>query len=172
MRKFLLPLLFMLLFIAESLFVQFLPADVLGQNRILAPRFLFSGLLLLTIFVGRKQGIIYAAIFGLIFDIVYIEIIGIYLFLFPFVAYLISKIMHVLQANMIVAFVVSVFGIALLEVGVYEMDYLIHVTNLEFIDFLNLRLYPTLILNAAFLLIFIFPLKRYFEKYADALRDE
>ncbi|AZU63496.1 rod shape-determining protein MreD [Neobacillus mesonae] len=172
MRKFLLPLLFILLFIAESLFVQFLPGDFFGGNRILAPRFLFSALLLLTIFVGRKKGIIYAAIFGLIFDIVYIEIIGIYLFLFPFVAYVISKIMHVLQANIIVAYFVSILGIALLEIGVYEMDYLIHVTNLDFLDFLNLRLYPTLILNAAFLLIFIYPLKRYFEKYAEALRDE
>ncbi|MCM3568402.1 rod shape-determining protein MreD [Neobacillus mesonae] len=172
MKKFLLPLLFAFLFIAESLFVQFLPADFFGQNRILAPRFLFSSLLLLTIFVGRKQGIIYAAVFGLIFDIVYIEIIGIYFFLFPFVAYLISKIMHVLQANMIVAFFVSMIGVALLEIGVYEMDYLIHVTSLDFLDFLNLRLYSTLILNAAFLLIFIYPLKRFFEKYGGGLKGE
>ena len=172
MKKFLLPLLLLLFFIAESLFVQFLPADLFGEDRIAAPRFLFSALLLLTIFVGRKQGIIYAAVFGLIFDIVYIEIIGIYLFLFPFVAYLISKMMHVLQANMIIAFLVSVIGVALLEVGVYEMDYLIHITNLDFVSFLNMRLYPTLLLNAVFLLLASYPLKRFFENYAKALRDE
>ncbi len=172
MKKFLLPLLFLLLFIAESLFVQFLPADFFGQNRTLAPRFLFSALLLLTIFVGRKQGILYAAIFGLLFDIVYIEIIGIYLFLFPFITYIVSKIMHVLQANIIVAFFVSILGIALLEIGVYEMYYLIHVTNLDFVSFLKLRLYPVLLLNAVFLLIFIYPLKRYFEKVAETLRGE
>lgn len=172
MKKFLLPLLFLFLFIFESLFIQFLPGDFLGHNRIFVPRFLFCAVLLLTIFVGRKPGMIYAAILGLVFDIVYIEIIGIYLFLFPFVIYLISKIMHVLQANLIVAFLVTLIGVGLLEFGVFAMDLLIHVTNLDILSFLNLRLYPTLMLNAVFLLIFIYPLKRFMEKYAILGRDE
>ncbi|WP_042354919.1 rod shape-determining protein MreD [Bacillus rubiinfantis] len=172
MNKFLLPLLFLCLFIIESLFVQFLPGDLFGHTRIAAPRFLFSTLLLLAIFVGRKQAIMYAAIFGFIFDIVYVEILGIYLFLFPFITYLISKIMHVLQANLIVSFFVSLLGVALLEVGVYEMNYLIHVTDLDFLSFVNIRLYPTLLLNAGFLLFACYPLKRVFDKIAVGLRDE
>lgn len=172
MKKFLLPLLFLFLFIGESLFVQYLPAGVFGQNRIGAPHFLFASLLFLTIFVGKKHGIIYAAIFGLLFDIVYIEIIGIYLFLFPFISYLVAKIMQTMQANIIIAFLVSIFGIALLEVGVYEMNHLIHVTNLDFMSFINLRFYPTIILNAAFIIILGYPLKWIFEKHARALRAE
>ncbi|MFZ7945550.1 rod shape-determining protein MreD [Neobacillus sp. 19] len=172
MKKFLLPLLFLFLFILESLFVQYSPAEMFGRNRIIAPHFLFAALLFLTIYVGKKQGIIYGAIFGLLFDIVYIEIIGIYLFLYPFVCYLISKIMHIMQTNFLIAFIVSLFGIALLEVGVYEMDHLIHVTNLDFKSFINLRFYPTLILNAIFLVIAGYPFKRLFEKHAEAQRSE
>ncbi|ETI69675.1 rod shape-determining protein MreD [Neobacillus vireti] len=172
MKKFLLPLLFLFLFLVESLFVQYLPEDAFGHNRILVPHFLFAAILFLTIFVGKKQGIIYAAIFGLLFDIVYVEIIGIYLFIYPFISYVISKIMQILQTNMIIAFLASVFGMALLEVGVYEMNHLIHVTNLDFMSFVNLRLYPTLILNAAFIVIAGYPLKRLFEKHAEALRVE
>lgn len=154
------------------MFAQYAPPEVFGDNYILAPRFLFGGILFLAIYAGRKYGIIYAAIFGLLFDIVWIEIIGIYLFLFPFITYLISKIMHVLQTNIIVAFLVSLMGIALLELGVYEMDFLIHITTLEFISFIKMRFYPTLILNAVFLLIAAYPLKRYFESVAQSLRDE
>ena len=172
MKKFLLPLLFLFLFLLESLFAQYTPHEVFGHSYILAPHFLFAGILFLTIYAGRKYGIIYAAIFGLLFDIVWIEIIGIYFFLFPFIAYLISKIMHVLQTNIIVAFLVSLVGIALLELGVYEMDFLIHITTLEFMSFLEMRLYPSLILNAAFLLIASYPLKRHFESFAESLRDE
>ncbi|WHY84872.1 rod shape-determining protein MreD [Neobacillus novalis] len=172
MKKFLLPLLFLFLFLLESLFVQYLPENVFGRNRILVPHFLFAAILFLTIFVGKKQGIIYAAIFGLLFDIVYVEIIGIYLFVYPFISYLVSKIMQILQTNMIIAFLVSIFGIALLEVGVYEMNHLIHVTNVDFMSFINLRFYPTLILNAAFIIIAGYPLKRLFEKHAEALRVE
>jgi rod shape-determining protein MreD len=171
-KKVLLPLLFLCLFLLESLFVQFIPAEVFGRNYILVPHFLFAGILFLTIYAGRKYGIIYAAIFGLLFDIVWIEIIGIYFFLFPFIAYLISKIMHVLQTNIIVAFFVSLGGIALLEIGVYEMDFLIHVTTLEFMSFIRLRFYPSLIVNAIFILIAAYPLKRHFEKFEESLRDE
>jgi len=171
-KKFLLPLLFLFLFILESLFVQYVPTDLLGENKIIAPHFLFAALLFLTIFVSRKQGIIYAAIFGLLFDIVYIEIIGIYLFLFPFIAYLVSKILNILQNNFMVAILITIVGIALLEVGVYEMDHLIHVTDMDFMSFLHLRFYPTLILNALFVIIAGYPLKRLFEKHMDAMRAE
>ncbi|WP_342432462.1 rod shape-determining protein MreD [Neobacillus sp. FSL H8-0543] len=172
MKKFLLPLLFLFLFILESLFVQYIPPVMFGQNYILVPHFLFVGILFLTIYAGRKYGIIYGAIFGLVFDIVWIEIIGIYFFLFPFVAYLVSKIMHLLQNHVVIAFLVSLVGIALLELGVYEMDFLIHVTNLEFMSFIRMRLYPSLILNAVFIIIAAYPLKRHFEKFADSLRDD
>lgn len=172
MRKILLPLLFIFLFILESIFAQYIPPEVFGKSYILVPHFLFAGILFFTIYAGRKYGIIYAAIFGLLFDIVWIEIIGIYFFLFPFITYLVSKIMHVLQTNIIVAFFVSLLGIALLEIGVYEMYFLIDITNLEFISFFELRFYSTLILNAVFLIIAAYPLKRHFEKFAESLRDE
>lgn len=66
MKKILLPLLFVCLFLVESLFVEYLPDQVFGQNWILVPRFLFSTLIFLTIYTGKKQGILYAAIFGLV----------------------------------------------------------------------------------------------------------
>nr|WP_263325562.1 rod shape-determining protein MreD [Neobacillus sp. Marseille-Q6967] len=172
MRKVLLPLLFIFLFIVESLFAQYAPSKVWGYDYILVPHFLFAGILFLAIYAGRRYGIIYATIFGLLFDIVWIEVIGIYFFLFPFITYLISKLMHVLQTNIIVAFFVSLLGISLLEMGVYEMDFLIHITNMEFLSFIEMRFYPSLVLNALFLLFAAYPLKRHFEKFVQSLRDE
>ncbi|NHC39492.1 rod shape-determining protein MreD [Bacillus sp. MM2020_1] len=172
MRKFILPLLFLFLFILESLFVEFLPAKIFGFERIFVPHFLFIALLFLTIFVGKKHGIIYAAIFGLLFDIVYVEIIGIYFFLYPFISYLIYKLLQVWQANLITAFLAALIGISLLEIGVYEMNFLIHVTDLDFMGFINLRFYPTLLLNAAITLIAAYPLKWLFEKHSEAMRSE
>lgn len=163
---------FLFLFILESLVVEFLPAKIFGFERIFVPHFLFTALLFLTIFVGKKHGIIYAAIFGLLFDIVYVEIIGIYFFLYPFISYLIYKLLQVLQANIITAFLAALLGISLLEVGVYEMNFLIHVTDLDFMGFLNLRFYPTLLLNAAITLIAAYPLKWLFEKHSEAMRAE
>lgn len=172
MRKFLLPLLFLLLFIIESLFVEYLPEKVFGFERIFVPHFLFIAILFLTIFVGKKHGIIFAAIFGLLFDVVYVEIIGIYLFLYPFISYLIYKLLQVLQANIITSFLAALLGVSLLEIGVYEMNYLIHITDLDFIGYMNLRFYPTLILNAVFTLIAAYPLKWLFEKHSEAIKAD
>jgi rod shape-determining protein MreD len=170
-KKFLLPLMLFFLFILESIFVQYLPANVFGQDNILVPHFLIAAILLVTIYISRKQGIIYAMIFGLLYDIVYVEIIGINLFLFPFVTYIVSKIMNVMQTHIITAFLVSLVGIAFLEIGIYEMNSLIHITSIDFMSFLKFRFYPTLLLNTVFLLLAIYPLKRQFEKYAEALDE-
>ncbi|PLR93721.1 rod shape-determining protein MreD [Bacillus sp. T33-2] len=172
MNRFLLPVLFGFLFILESLFVELLPAELFNSDRILVPHFLMAGLLLLTIYGSFKHGIIYAFVFGLLFDIVYTEVIGIYLFVFPLMSYIFARIMKILQVNILIVSVISLFVIALLEVAVYEMNYLINVTDLDFKTFATIRLFPTLILNLAFIIIAVFPLKRQFEKFAEALRND
>lgn len=164
MRKFFLPIILSFLFILESIFVE-LFSNVLSKSEwILVPRFLIVACILLTIYGSKKQGIIYGLIFGLLFDIVYTEILGIYLFMFPIVAYLVSQFMRILQANVFITCLVTTIGVALLELGVYEMNFLIKITDMDFTTFAYNRLFPTLILNLAFTIIVIYPLKRFFEK--------
>jgi rod shape-determining protein MreD len=160
---------FILFFIVESLFVELFPVRFLTEGHIIVPRFLLAGILLLTIYGTKKQGIWYGLLFGLIFDIVYTEVIGIYLFMFPLTAYFVSKLMKILQSNIIIATLVVLLGIAVLEVLVYEMNYLIHITGMPFSQFVNMRLLPTLIINFIFLIIFVYPLKKQFEKISEQI---
>lgn len=172
MKRLLLPFVFLTFFILESIFVELLPAELFRSTRILVPHFLIVAILFLTVYASRNLGIIYAFVFGLLFDIVYTEIIGIYLFMFPLVAYIISKIMKVFHSNIIIVTIVSMVGVALLELGVYELNFLIKLTDMDFSTFINLRLFPTIILNIAFAIIFAYPLKRQFEKYASEMINE
>jgi rod shape-determining protein MreD len=169
-RKFFPALLFLILFIFESLFVQYLPRDIFGSQRILAPRFLMIAILFLTIYGSTKQGILYGFLFGLLFDIVFTEILGIYLFLFPLIAYLISGLMKILQVNIFTVSFASLIGTTLLEILAFEMNKLIGITSIDFSSFLSLRLIPTLILNLFFIMIAAYPLKRNFEKFSEFLR--
>ncbi|WP_071460268.1 rod shape-determining protein MreD [Bacillus massilinigeriensis] len=172
MKRLGLPLLFVFLFILESLFVEFLPAELFHSARVMVPRFLLAAILFLTVYGNEKKGIIYGFIFGLLFDMVYTEILGVYLVLFPLLAYIFSNVMKILQTNVVVVSAVSLLGIALLEVGVYEMNLLIHITDMDFSSFASVRLFPTLVLNMAFLVLAALPFKSQFEKYADFLRNE
>lgn len=170
MKKFLLPLLFLLLFIFESLFVQLLPKSLIEGPTIIAPHFLLVAILLLTIYGSEKHGILYGMAFGFLFDIVYTEILGIYLFLFPLIAYFISKIMKVLQVNLFTSSLVSILGVALLEICSFEMNKLIGITNSDFMSYLSMRFSPTLLLNTIFIILVVYPLKWQFEKFAEQLR--
>ncbi|KAB2334076.1 rod shape-determining protein MreD [Bacillus mesophilum] len=171
MRKYLLPFLFLFLFVFESIFVQYLPTEMFGSDRITVPRFLIISILFLTVFSSRKYGIIYGVIFGLLFDIVYTGVIGIYLFSFPILAYLMSKLMRILQTNIVMVSLASLLLIVLLEIGVYEINVVINQTDLSFADFASLRLLPTVVLNSAFIIIASYPLKRHFEKFMASVSD-
>ncbi|RSD23306.1 rod shape-determining protein MreD [Mesobacillus subterraneus] len=172
MIRFLLPALFAFLFILESLFVELIPAELFNSDRILAPHFLMAGILFLTAYLSPKHGIIYGLIFGFLFDVVYTEIIGIYLFVFPFIAYLFANMIRVLQTNILVVSILSLAGIALLEIGVYQLMLLIKITDLDFSTYVKIRLVPTLILNLAFIILAAYPFKKQFEKASDRLRND
>lgn len=171
MKTFLLCLLIIFSFVFESVFVQLLP-ETINSSRLVVPHFLLVILILLTIYGKRNTGIMYSFIFGLLFDIVYTEILGIYLFMLPVVSYICSKLMKILQTNLVIVVFVTAIGVALLEFGVYEITYIIHRTDMDFISFLRVRLLPTLVLNIIFTILFCYPLKRYFEKYGDEIRND
>lgn len=172
MRKFLLPVLFITCFLLESVFIELLPEKYFHHENILVPHLVMIALVFLTIYGSRNLGLLYSFIFGLVYDVIYIEIIGIYLCMFPLMSYIISKIMKVLQNNLLIMTVVTLFGIALLELGVYEMNLLIHQTSMNFSTFAASRLLPTIVLNLVFILIFAYPFKRQFEKLAEQIRNE
>jgi len=122
--------------------------------------------MLLAIYNAPKIAIIYGFAFGLLFDIVYTEIIGVYLFLFPLTIYLVMKAMKVLMANALVVMIIIMAGISLLEAVIYKLNHFIHLTDLTFSEFAQMRLLPSLCLNLIFLVLAYYPLKRYFEKLA------
>lgn len=171
MRKLLLPLVLLGLFISESIFVQVTSPELFGSGNIAVPHFLIVSLLFLTIYGSKKHGVIYGLLFGLLFDIVYVEIIGIYLFLFPIIAYITTKLMKILQTNIVMASIIVLLGVALLEAGAYQMNFLINRTDMDFAAFLSLRLVPTLILNLIFIILAAYPFKRLYEKYAISLNE-
>ena len=110
-KKAFLPIIISLCFLFESVFVELLPAELFKSSTILVPHFLMVAIIFVTIYISPKHGIMYGFIFGILFDIVYTEIIGIYLFMFPLVAYITSWIMRILQTNIILVSLVAILGV-------------------------------------------------------------
>jgi len=158
MSKYVLPLLLSLLFILENIYVSNVSPTLLGEKGIIVPHFLFFGLLFMTLYYNPKKALIYGVIFGVIYDIVYTEIIGIYLAAFPLFIFLISQAMKILYANLFIRSILVLIWTIALEYLVYGLNILFGYTNMLNSYFINHRLFPTLLLNALFILIFAFPL--------------
>ncbi|MCD7032925.1 rod shape-determining protein MreD [Metabacillus sp. GX 13764] len=161
MKRFLLPFFIFLLFIAESIYADLVHLPFLSDQLIFVPRFSFLAILFICAFFNRNTAILYGAIFGLLYDIVYTEVLGIYLFSFPLLVYLMSKGLKALHNNVLVVIFLSLVAVTLLEFFVYGIQELIQALPMTLNDFVTLRLIPTLALNLAAGLVLVYPIKSF-----------
>ncbi|KOO46970.1 rod shape-determining protein MreD [Priestia koreensis] len=159
-----LPILVSVVFILESLFTNFIAVLPSLQEWILSPRFLLIILVFMVSYINLKQGMIYGIIFGMLYDIAFTDVLGVYMFGFPVICFIMTKFLKILQNNIIVVSFISLLAVALLEFYVYSINLTVHLTHMGMTDFLHIRFYPTMILNAIFIIIFAFPMQKRFQK--------
>ena len=90
MIRFIIPLIAVILFFLEPVFSLFSPVSIADVSYTLVPRFVIVYLIFITVYYRRKQAMIYGIILGLLYDMYYIDIIGVYTFLYPVICYLFS----------------------------------------------------------------------------------
>lgn len=172
MRKWLFPVLAILCFIFESIFVQMIPTQIFEMEHILVPRFTIIIIIIITMFSKISTGMAYGFVLGLLYDLMYTNLIGVYMFAYTFLAYLVAIIMKALPINTLTLSIVSIFTISLLDFFVYGIQLLIKATQIPIDDFITIRLLPTLILNLTFVIIFYILLRKHFFLILDTNKDE
>jgi rod shape-determining protein MreD len=171
MKKILLPFLIYLAFISESSLMQaFLPHEN-GMEWQFIPRFSMVMILFIAMYLNTTYGLLYGLAFGLLTDLLYTDIIGVYLFSMAATAYITSVFSRYLFGNLIVTLLLSVVGVAILEFFVYGLNSLIGISN-QMIDlFLYKRLLPTLILNGFFAILIYYPYVKQLNQVKDTLKE-
>ncbi|HDR4570897.1 MULTISPECIES: rod shape-determining protein MreD [Bacillus cereus group] len=171
LKRAILPLLLLFFFLFENMFATFVPTELFWKNSIAVPHFFMIILCFITVYYGPLQGVYYGLLFGFLFDIVYTELVGVYIFAYPILAYLVYSTMRILQLNLFIVSFIVLAGIVALEYYVYGFLSLlgrIHVpANIFFTD----RLLATVLLNGIFLLIVCFPLRRYLVRLSKAMEE-
>lgn len=151
--RLLLPAVAVLLFLIEPVFALFSPIEISDRIIYLVPRFLFMYLLFLAVYYDRKKSILYGVIFGLLYDVFYIDIIGLYAVLYPLFCLFISWVVKYIQQSLLIVTILTVFFVALLEFVIYEFFLLISFTSIGMESFLLSRLVPTIFANLLFLIL-------------------
>ncbi len=164
MTRFLIPIVAIALFFAETTFSLFSPIEMQNQVIYLVPRFLILFLIFFAIYYDRKKAMIYGLIFGLLNDIIYIDIIGLYTVLYPVICFIAGSTVKYIHQHLVVTSTVALLLIAVLEVVMYGFFVLIGViTDVTFTEFLNTRLLPTMIANVIFVVLLGWAFKYLFE---------
>ncbi|HEY4624108.1 MAG TPA: rod shape-determining protein MreD [Solibacillus sp.] len=148
-----------LLFLVESEFAMFSPLQWNDSTYYLIPRFLILYLIFLAIYYSRKKAMIYGLIFGLCFDVFYINIIGLYTVLYPAICFIAAWFVKRVEAHLLFTTFLSLGLLAILEVVLYEFFYIIQFTTMALQPFLIYRLAPTLIANFLFLIMLAWAFK-------------
>ncbi|MCU9592874.1 rod shape-determining protein MreD [Caldibacillus thermolactis] len=160
-KKYWVPIIMLILFSLESIIMNYVPSYFFNNHWLVIPRFLFIFLLFITIFYDKKLGVTYAFVFGLLMDIVFTEIYGIYLFVYPAVVYIMYWLVKNWITNLFTMFFYSAFGLIALEIVLFLLYYMINLSDISFKYFAFHRLLPTMLMNMIFYVAICFPLKKY-----------
>lgn len=157
------------IFIIEGTVFQVFQAQAhLGQWFFL-PRFVLVLLIFISLYLGRRRAFILGLLFGLLFDIQYCDVIGVYAFTMALVPYLSALAYQYFQLNVLLIMITVFLGVWVHETAVFFLFDLFGLTGYAYhwLDYV-----PTAVLNTGFAVLIYRPLDRWLEQMADSRQDE
>ncbi|WP_018921616.1 rod shape-determining protein MreD [Salsuginibacillus kocurii] len=157
MSRYLPPILVFVLFLVESIWFQtFVSPD---QPLQFIPRLAMVLLVMIGIFRGPLIAAVYGLGLGLLYDVVFTDVLGIYMFTCTFIAYLFSISLPVIKQSMLYIVVIAIVAFAAFETLVYGLYSVVGVTTMEGDVFFQSRLVPSLLINGGFALLIVYPVR-------------
>lgn len=101
----------------------------------------------------------WAAVAGVIFDLYYTGIFGVYVFIFPLTVYVTRLMVKMISPNFLSGLLIYFIDITVVEALSYLASRMIHLTSMAGSDFLVTTLGPTLALNLALFVVLYFPIR-------------
>ncbi|MFD2046218.1 rod shape-determining protein MreD [Ornithinibacillus salinisoli] len=160
MKRLFLPLILFVFLVFEGVAIELLPESLVGSSLLIIPHWVLITLIYITIFYDLKDtyhSIVYALVFGLLIDIVYTGVLGVYMFTYAIVTYIIHSLMKLLHSNFYATILAGTLAIAFADMAIYVIYLVVGITALPWNDYLMIRLIPTVLANQMFLLL-LYPL--------------
>ncbi|HLQ70655.1 MAG TPA: rod shape-determining protein MreD [Bacillota bacterium] len=160
MKHLFIPLILFLLLISEGVALEILPSNIALGNTLIVPHWVFVCLLFIAVMYDKDNtyySVLYALIFGILIDIVYTGVLGIYMFSYAVVIYVIHGLKKMLHTNIYVILLLSVAGIMMAEIMINTIFSVVGIADMVWYEYTIYRLLPTVLANVIFMLI-VYPL--------------
>lgn len=156
MKRLYLPLILLLFVVLEGVALDLLPIQLINTQTLIVPHWVLIILIFIVIFYDHEEtyySIVYGIIFGLLIDIVYTGILGIYMFSYGFGVYIIHELKKLIHTNFYTITIIGMLGIILADVLIHTMYSVIGFTDTLWKDYLVFRLVPTVLANLIILIV-------------------
>lgn len=156
MPRFLLSLLVLLLFLLESTVFQFLIPHSGAWN--ILPRFALVGVIMIALFLGRREGLLYGFVFGLLQDVLFGQVIGVYTLSMMIAGYFSGLILMLFHRS--IAVVASTVALILFghEWLLYSIYRLFLTTTVDVQWIISNQILPSVGANLFFAILLYYPL--------------
>ncbi|MCF6138095.1 rod shape-determining protein MreD [Pseudalkalibacillus berkeleyi] len=172
MIRFLLPFLTYLLFISESTLMQVFTPQHMDNETIIIPRFVVIMVCFIGMYITPMRGVLYGVAFGLLYDLIFTDLIGVYMFSMGLTAYITTFIARYFHGNIFVTLFVMIIGLSAFEFLVFGLYTLIDIANMNLEIFVYQRYLPTLLLNCVFVVLVYYPLRKWLINIAIDLEEK
>jgi rod shape-determining protein MreD len=160
MKHLYIPLILFFFLIIEGVALEILPVSVLASDLLIVPHWVLLFLVLTAIFYERETtyySIIYALVFGFLIDVVYTGVLGVYMFSYALVIYLVFGLRKLFHGNIYVSLLLGIISVIVADVAIHVIYSAAGIIEMMWNDYAINRLLPTIGLNIIFLLI-LYPL--------------
>lgn len=167
MIRFLLPVVMVVLFVLEGTWFQIFVSPSLDHDIVLVPRFVLIAVVFISIFRGPGTGVLFGVVGGILYDFVYTDLLGIYMFSLGFTAYISSFTFTSVRISNLWQMVILIGAIFIFEWMTYGLYYVIGYTDILFEEFFMIRLLPSWILNGLAAMLLLYPFHKLFQKLVE-----
>src|SRR5690625_635280 len=144
------------LLVLEVVAIDLLPAILTSSETLIVPHWVLIFLIIITLFYDTSEtffSIIYGVIFGFLIDVVYTDVLGVYMFVYPFTLYIVHFLKRLLQTNLTMTIIITSIGVLITELLLFLIYSIVDIVDIRMIAFQFHRFIPSFLANILFLLI-------------------
>ncbi|WP_414042828.1 rod shape-determining protein MreD [Macrococcus animalis] len=165
MQLVIMPLIALVLFYMDSLINSIWPVTILGTEYFFKSHLLLMFLLIITVYKNPKIALILGVLFGVISDVYFGTIYGIYLFGFIIAILLMDQLFKVFYKDLKMMIVLFLGFILIFEHFYYLVLAILGIAHIGYFTFIWTHVLPSLLINFI-LIILVFPfILRILDKY-------
>jgi len=170
MKRLVLVLILFSLLVIEGIAIDLLPLRLLETEILIVPHWLFMFLIVVAIFFDKSHtfyAVAYSIVFGILIDIVYADILGVYMFVYAVSVYIAQMLKRLFITNFLVSCIIAMVTISLVEIQIYIVYSFVGTIDLSFMFFMTHRLLPTVVANLLFFLLVYFIFSKRLVRWSD-----